>query len=178
MKQCYWSFAGMLHPIKYTRCCTFWCCFFDHFSVFFGTLKSFISNFVRSMTFVYFFTPITSAYFCFTTELYHCGRLTYHRAMLRFVLSTPSSGYQPTEGVSPFYDISPHRGYPLTMTSVHIGGIPLSWQHPTKGVAPFNDVSAQLGGKGLSPWHDIHPYRGYYPPMPSTPSLPTWPTYW
>ena len=27
MKQCYWNLAGMLHPTKYTRWYTFWCCY-------------------------------------------------------------------------------------------------------------------------------------------------------
>ena len=27
MKQCYWNLVGMLHPIKYTRWYTFWCCY-------------------------------------------------------------------------------------------------------------------------------------------------------
>ena len=27
MKQCHWNFAGMLHPMKYTRWYIFWCCY-------------------------------------------------------------------------------------------------------------------------------------------------------
>ena len=27
MKQCYWNLAGMLHPTKYNRWYTFWCCY-------------------------------------------------------------------------------------------------------------------------------------------------------
>ena len=27
MKQCYWNLAGMLHPTKYTRWYTLWCCY-------------------------------------------------------------------------------------------------------------------------------------------------------
>ena len=97
--------------------------------------KSFIFNSVWLMIFpdMCTFTPPVSQYFlfCFPTELYHYVYLTYHRTVLHFVLSNPSSWRQPPEGVSPFHKVRPHRGYPLSWRQLTEGGIPLLWRQPS-----------------------------------------------
>ena len=112
------------------------------------TLKSSIFNFACSLTFsgrVLFHHQRHSNFFCFTTKLYHCVRLTYHRPV---VMSNVSSCQPPPHdvspqimypafmtsahgGVSPYHDDCPQRGYPLTITSAHRGDILLLWRRPS-----------------------------------------------
>ena len=84
-----------------------------------------INDFSRDACFL---TPIASVSFIlFTTELFHCVRLTCHRT-------------------SPCLTVCPVN--PLLMTSVNRGGIPLPWHQPIEGVFPF--MTSSLEGVSLT----------------------------
>ena len=86
-----------------------------------------------------FFTLIASV--CFSTELYPCVRLMYHRTVLRFFfLSSPSSWRQLKEGVFP------------SLMSTHIEVSPYHDVSLQRGVSPYHDFNLQ---QGLSSFHDV-----------------------
>ena len=103
-----------------------------------------------------------------TCTIYHCIRLlkssswrqptegvspfmtSSYRGVSPFYDVSPQKGYpllwrHLTEGVFPYHDAIPQRGYPTFMTASQKGGIPLLWQHPTKGVSPYHDIIPPRG---------------------------------
>ena len=79
--------------------------------------------------------------------------------ILSLTLKSPN-GHSP-EGVSPFRDVSPRRGYPpYHDVSPQRRASSLPWRQPTEGVSPFRDIRPW---RGVSPFHDVSHQRGYRP---------------